>query len=444
LNKEKGRQVGMGNRIVVLLALFLLVLDLIPVFVSFNVNVILISWDGVQRNHLYELLHEGKLGNLSNLIDVGVIKNLSISDHFTDTKPGHAQMLTGYSPLIMKVWSNILWEPVPDGLTIFERLKVRYGSNIANLMVASKSKNVGGRVYVNSLAEIDKFTVVNEDADYVGAIMLSYLELYANKWFFAFFHFRDPDEAGHNCGENSLEYEEAIILLDVWLGRILNKLSELNIISRTVVYVTTDHGFDEGEILHAESPEIWLVCNVSSYLQEIWYQRQIALTILKAFGIDIDALYPSYKQPEIYLYHLMGYCHSPYSREIKQYPVMARPDENVDFNWGVGSPSPEVGDDNFTVTWRGHIYIPISGNYTFRISLVDEVNDEANLRLDGLLVAYKNGSWTGFLSRGFHSIIVWYWDRTGSSGITLYWRPVGGVEEEVLPRAQLYVEIPLS
>lgn len=41
-------------------------------------NVILISWDGVQRNHMQELLKAGKLPNLSQLIKEGALTEIYI------------------------------------------------------------------------------------------------------------------------------------------------------------------------------------------------------------------------------------------------------------------------------------------------------------------------------------------------------------------------------
>ncbi|MFQ6088305.1 MAG: alkaline phosphatase family protein, partial [Candidatus Methanofastidiosia archaeon] len=81
-------------------------------------SLILLSWDGVQRDHLYELLERGELSNLATLIEEGSIVDIEITDHLTDTKAGHTQMLTGYSPDETGVYSNNIFKPIPEGLTI--------------------------------------------------------------------------------------------------------------------------------------------------------------------------------------------------------------------------------------------------------------------------------------------------------------------------------------
>ena len=42
-------------------------------------NVILLGWDGVQRNHLYELLYQNELPNIMALINEGTIVNITIT-----------------------------------------------------------------------------------------------------------------------------------------------------------------------------------------------------------------------------------------------------------------------------------------------------------------------------------------------------------------------------
>ena len=51
-------------------------------------NVILIGWDGAQRNHMYELLDDGKLPYLSELINEGWLVEIDITTGATHTKPG--------------------------------------------------------------------------------------------------------------------------------------------------------------------------------------------------------------------------------------------------------------------------------------------------------------------------------------------------------------------
>ncbi|MBE3577562.1 MAG: alkaline phosphatase family protein [Limnochordales bacterium] len=307
-------------------------------------NAILISWDGVQRDHLRELLDAGKLPNLKALIKEGTIVEIDVT-HKTDTKAGHAQMLTGYGPEVTGVYSNSVYQPIPKGYTIFERLEEEFGEdNIATIMITGKGGNIGskgpvtregstleslrkrlerkgvtrqqvlerlkemfrkgkvgsplasqarrGEPFYNAKPAIDRFHGdKGRAADEVGRLALDSLDQYGKGRFFAFFHFGDPDAAGHRYGENSQQYSDAIIEVDRWLGRIVNKLKELGVYEQTRIYVTSDHGFDEGKTSHSMAPYVFLATN-DPEIKRRGDQRDIAPTILARMGVDISRLNP--------------------------------------------------------------------------------------------------------------------------------------------------------
>jgi len=60
-------------------------------------NIILVGWDGAQRNHVKECLARNELPNLKKLADEGTIVDIDMTRQ-TDTKAGWAQILTGYEP----------------------------------------------------------------------------------------------------------------------------------------------------------------------------------------------------------------------------------------------------------------------------------------------------------------------------------------------------------
>ncbi len=251
-----------------------------------NTNVILLGWDGVQRNHLYELLNVGKMPNLSAFIQTGKMVNVTVSDHFTDTKAGWTQILTGYKWWKTGVFENAIWfNAIPRGYTIPERLENFYGSNqIATAFIAGKlnqmeiedgtgSAAIGTpfstysneALYANLPSQLDFVSVgdLNEDrnADVVGPLTLQFIQNNSNNHFFGFFHFSDPDHIGHMFGENSEEYSNAIQTCDYWLGQILGKLGTLGLSQNTLIYITADHGFDEGGFSHRNAPYIFLATN---------------------------------------------------------------------------------------------------------------------------------------------------------------------------------------
>jgi dienelactone hydrolase len=255
-------------------------------------NVILISWDGVQREHLYNMLEEGKLPNLQSLIwEVG-IADITVTDHTTDTKAGHSEMLTGYPPRITSVWNNKKFKPIPKGYTIFERLEKHSGGKIVTVMLTGKTHNLGGErgePFYIAKKNIDVFDSNAAPASVVGPKAINYIERYYTKQFFFFFHFSDPDSKGHLYGENSTQYENGIIACDLWLGKIIASIKEKGIYENTIIYVTADHGFDEGKKTHSNAPYVFIASNRKVRSGD---QKDIVPTILQDFGISISEMRP--------------------------------------------------------------------------------------------------------------------------------------------------------
>lgn len=294
-------------------------------------NIILIGWDGVQREHLNELMGKGKLPNLKKFISNGVYLDITITTGATDTKAGWAQILTGYNPSKTGVFDNRKYGPIPKGYTIHERLEKFFGDeNIATILLSGKKHNLGIRgvhkiclncvrqgwfdgdtavvaikgetkklkemkaePYFYSHEGIDIFENGLNNAGTVGAKVLENIEKNRGNRFFLFVEFREPDQpGGHTYGENSAEYSQGIMLDDEWLGRIIAKLKELGIAGDTLVYVTSDHGFDEGKNEHWDAPRVFLATNDTMVAAKQGDRKDIAPTIMKRFGIDIAKVEP--------------------------------------------------------------------------------------------------------------------------------------------------------
>ncbi len=54
-----------------------------------------------------------------------------------------------------------------------------------------------------------------------------------------------PDTAGHGFGYRSKEYLDAIVMSDRETQRIVEFLERTDLFSKTILVVTTDHGFAE-------------------------------------------------------------------------------------------------------------------------------------------------------------------------------------------------------
>jgi len=189
--------------------------------------------------------------------------------------------MTGYRWWRTGVFNNGYWfHSILLGFTIPERVEQYFGKDkVVTAHITGKRghmevQNGTGTtatgvytheaIFANVPSQVDLCDVGDRNATLVGPLALQFLENYSKSHFFAFFHFSDPDSAGHNNvsgGENSASYENAIIRCDNWTGQILNKLNALNTSQNTLVYVTSDHGFDENGTSHNNAPFVALATN---------------------------------------------------------------------------------------------------------------------------------------------------------------------------------------
>jgi Type I phosphodiesterase / nucleotide pyrophosphatase len=257
-------------------------------------NIVLIGWDGAGREHVKACLERNELPNLKKLSSEGTIVAIDAL-RTTDTKSGWAQILTGYSPEITGVFSNRRYRPIPKGYTVFERLENHFGpGNIATIAVIAKKDNLGaapGDPYFHAKDGMDVFINGLETNARVGEAALEQIRTFAGRRFFLFVHFAEEDYAGHQHGENSKENTEALMADDVWTGRIVGELKNLGLYGKTLVYVTADHGFDEGRTSHDDAPFVFLATNDRAVMRR-GERSDIAPTILHRFGVDVKVIRP--------------------------------------------------------------------------------------------------------------------------------------------------------
>jgi hypothetical protein len=291
-------------------------------------NIILIGWDGCQRNHLKEMISRGEVPNLMALVAKGKLVAIDAA-RTTDTKAGWSQILTGYEPEVTGVFSNGRFQPIPEGYTVFERLEKFLGAdNIYTAAVVGKKNHVGcappqpapspaagaparprlrqrlrqqnvvrrngmipGEPYYLTKNNMDLFENGLGVADKVGARALQVLDQHRRGRFFMFIHFEEPDHRGHAYGENSQQYTDSVRHDDEWLGKIVAKLEELGVRDQTLIYVTADHGFDEGLKGHADAPYVFLASDDPLVMRR-GLREDITPTILWRFGVDLSKLAP--------------------------------------------------------------------------------------------------------------------------------------------------------
>jgi len=313
-------------------------------------NVVLIGWDGAQRAHVHECLARGELPTLKKLGEEGGLVDVDVVNGATDTKAGWSQILTGYNPEVTGVYSNGKYHDISKGLSVFERLEEHFGADkFVTVAVIGKSAHCGeikppskvrvdanapaggdqpagkkgakkaaagkqpgaGKQSTGSIVEENgvKYRVFGGSPYYtmhkscdvweyglvqdekVGSRALELLDKYKDKQFFFFVHFAEVDHSGHKAGENSKEYNDALISGDTWTGKIIEKLKQLGIYDKTTVYVTADHGFNEGASGHSYAPYVFLGSN-DVRVKRAGMRQDITPTVLERFGLELGKFEP--------------------------------------------------------------------------------------------------------------------------------------------------------
>lgn len=304
-------------------------------------NILVIGWDGVQRAHLKEMLNREEVPVLKQLSSEGCLVDMDITTGVTDTKTGWTQIFTGYAPEKTGVYSNSRYQPVPVDLWVFGRAEKHFGDDkIDTVAVIGKKDHVGNaegfkvplEEWQNQQQELRKADkkmpgkgglaggkVVEEDGkkfmvvpgqpwylissqmdlfvnglnknEAVGERAIKELEERKDNRFLFFVHFAEPDHAGHKSGENSQDYTDAIKDTDVWTGKLIEKLKELGLYEKTLVYIVSDHGFDESAKGHRYAPYVCLAANDKA-INRNGNRMDIAPTLLKRMGMDPNSFEP--------------------------------------------------------------------------------------------------------------------------------------------------------
>jgi hypothetical protein len=263
----------------------------VPAQIPTTNQALLISWDGAQRAHVREMLAAGRLPHLQRLIRQGGFAETQVRGHATETLTGHTEILTGYRPSDLGVYRVDDFRVIPHDLTVFVRLETHFAAEgFTTVWVSGKADRMRagpGEVWSDTKAHVDVWEGdVNRGNEVTGPLAVSLLEAHAapGAGFFAFVHFKEPDSVGHRFGENSPEYDAGLIAVDAWLGRMRRTLDEQGVGATTAVFVTTDHGFNEGGLRHKRAPDAWLATNWAPLRDGA--QWDVAPTVLWACGVD--------------------------------------------------------------------------------------------------------------------------------------------------------------
>ncbi len=121
--------------------------------------------------------------------------------------------------------------------------------------------------------------------------------------------------------------------------------------------------------------------------------------------------------------------------------LVTRVDSAVEFDWGAGSPAPELNADGFAVRWSGQIVPRFTETYTFSATTDDGVRVWVNGEL--LISKWNNQSSTthtgtiALVAGVAYDIVMEYFENTGNATARLQWSSASQ-PEEVVPVTALY------
>lgn len=128
-------------------------------------------------------------------------------------------------------------------------------------------------------------------------------------------------------------------------------------------------------------------------------------------------------------------------------PVFTRIDQQVDFNWLLGSPAANMPEDEFSVKWSGMIKSPTNEVYTFTTFSDDGVKLIVNgIVLIDKLIDQQESKWSGSIALQAgkkYSIELYYIERRSIALCQLSWSS-SSTPYQVIPMAYLYHEIDVN
>jgi hypothetical protein len=266
-------------------------------------NVLIVGWDGVQRDHLrdcFERRDPGCPNGMPGVARLGAgrgILPLTVTSAATSTIPGWVEILTGYDATTLGIAGNEVYRSVPAGYSLFEKVERAFDPRrVVTIFVAAKKTHTGGdcttsppEPWCEARAGIDVFENGLGENRAAAERGLALIRQHAAGRFLAFLHFANPDRTAHALGENAPEYSMALLDLDAWLGRLLDELNALGIEQKTLVYLAGDHGFNEGDKQHTAAPFTVLVTNDKAVVRG-GDRKDVAATVLVRLGLGTGAI----------------------------------------------------------------------------------------------------------------------------------------------------------
>ena len=237
--------------------------------------VILVSADGFRSDYAEKF----NAKNILKLAENGVSAKAMIPSYPSVTGPNHYTMITGLFPSHTGFVDNYFYDKkrndvfgmsiqskISDGTwlagTPLWSLAEQQGTLSASLFWVASNSDAGGTRPTYYYQYHEKFS-----ADKKINIVLNWLKLPEEKRpHFITFYFPEVDKNGHLYGTESREVREAVDFVDETLGKLIQKVNELNLPNVNFVFVS-DHGMKDVDLENPlEIPKFLLDKNRFTYI----------------------------------------------------------------------------------------------------------------------------------------------------------------------------------
>ena len=240
-------------------------------------NVLLITLDTTRADHLPAYGYSGvKTPNLDRLAEESTVFEDAIS-HVPLTLPSHTTMLTGLLPIANGVRDNAGFFVDQKITTITELLKQKgYATSafVSSFVLDSRWQlDQGFDLYFDNfnLAEFKELNPqeAQRPADETAGEFFEWIQSHKGGRFFSWIHFYDPHEP-YNPPEPykslyaSSLYDGEIAYMDENIGKVLQKLEDLDLKDHTIIIVAGDHGESLGQ--HDEITHAMFVYNATQHV----------------------------------------------------------------------------------------------------------------------------------------------------------------------------------
>lgn len=179
----------------------------------------------------------------------------------------------------------------------------------------------------------------------------------------------------------------------------------------------------------AQSSEPFAVFDLSGHSRALWHQTLHQRPMLGGYVTRSPQRHQDWLRTRPVIRQLLG------DQAPQRKVALTRVDPNINFDWGHGSPAPELERDGFGVQWEGSLLVPRAGEYEFSLTS----DDGSLLWLDGELVVDNAGvhpmetrAKKVRLEPGAHPLRVEFQEVGGGAAVRLEWSGPG-VARQAIP-----------